>query len=194
MRNICVGIAAIAVSVGTMSVAAQGRNFSGTWVVDSEKTMAAAEAAGMGSGGGTMVARSGGGAGGAVGAVAAAGGGESRRMIASGGEAVGTRSAGGGGAVGGVMVSADTVITMDGTSFSIEQGGTKTSYPLNGTEVAVTVRNYSGKARATWQGDTLVITQTVDMPNGPVTSSTNWSMEGDSLLRESGRKTYYKRK
>ena len=91
---------------------------------------------------------------GAGGAPGATGGVESRRMIAGGGGgAVGaTRSVSGGGAGGGVMVSADTVITMDGTAFSIEQGGVKTSYPLNGSEVTVELRGgTTGKAHATWQ-------------------------------------------
>jgi hypothetical protein len=164
-----VGLTAIAVSVGTLSVAAQGRNFSGTWVVDSEKTMAAMAAAG---GGGTMTAAGG------------------------GGGAVVARSGGGGGRGGGMASagSTDTVISLDGTAFSLETGGVKTVYPLNGTEVLVEVRGVTGKGQAAWQGDVLTITTTLDSPNGPVTSSTKWSMEGDSLVRETARKAYYKRK
>src|SRR5688572_2031841 len=45
MRNMCLGITAVVVTVGMVSVNAQGRNFSGTWVVDSEKTMAAMQTA-----------------------------------------------------------------------------------------------------------------------------------------------------
>ena len=48
-------VAAVLLSVG---VGAQGRNFSGAWVIDSEKTAAA--------GGGAMGGRGGGGGGGAV--------------------------------------------------------------------------------------------------------------------------------
>jgi hypothetical protein len=192
MRNICVGIAAIAVSVGTMAVAAQGRNFSGTWVVDSEKTMAAAPTAAAG--GGAVMARSaGGGAGGGGetrvmaggGGIATAGGGGGERRAVAGGQ---------GGAAGGVMVSADTVISMDANAFSLEQGGVKNSYPLNGSEVTVEMRGLSGKASAAWQGDVLVITTTIERPDGPVTTTARWSIEGDSLVRDTGRKTFYKRK
>ena len=184
MRHMCVGITALAVSVGVLSVAAQGRNFSGTWVIDSEKTMAAASTAGSGSGGGAVMARGGGGGRGGVstGGLVATG---------TGGSATAT---GGGGGRGGAMISTDTIISMDGGAFSVEAAGVTTSYPLNGTEVAVDIRGMSGKARAAWQGDTLVITTTLDSPNGPVTSSAQWSMEGDSLVRGTTRKTYYKRK
>lgn len=164
-----------------MSVAAQGRNFSGTWVVDAEKTAAAAPAGG---GGGGAVISSGGG-----GAVAT-------RSIAGGGVGGGVRSAGGGG----VMVrsaasgSTDTVITLDASTFTIEVGGVTTSYPTNGTETPVEVRGQAGRASAKWTGDVLTITTTIEGPNGPVTSSQSWSLEGESLVRETARKTYYKRK
>lgn len=183
MRNMCVGITALAVSVGVLSVAAQGRNFSGTWVIDSEKTLAAASTAGGSGGGGTVMARAGGGGRGGV----ATGG-----LVATG--TGGGTATGSGGGRGGAMISTDTIISMDGGAFSVEAAGVTTSYPLNGTEAAVDVRGMSGKARAAWQGDTLVITTTLESPNGPVTSSTQWSMEGDSLVRGTTRKTYYKRK
>lgn len=197
MRHMCVGLAAIAVSVGVMSAASQGRSFSGTWVVDSEKTMAAMPAGGGGAGG-AVIARSGGSGGSMApaGGVAVGGGGGVARGSGGGG-GVAVMSAGG---TGGGMVaragtgSSDTIIRLDATTFSLEAGGAKTAYPLNGTEVPVEVRGIGGHGRAAWEGDTLVITTTLDSPNGPVTSVARWSMDGDSLVRETARKTYYKRK
>lgn len=58
MRQMAV-MAALAVGMSVMSVAAQGRNFSGTWVVDAEKTAAAAPAGG--GGGGAVISGGGGG-------------------------------------------------------------------------------------------------------------------------------------
>jgi hypothetical protein len=170
MRQIAV-MAALAVGVSVMSVAAQGRNFSGTWVVDAEKTAAAAPAGG---GGGAVATRS----------------------IAGGGVGGGVRSAGGGGAIvrSTASGSTDTVITLDASTFTVEVGGVTTSYPTNGTETPVEVRGQAGRASAKWTGDVLTITTTIEGPNGPVTSSQSWSLEGESLVRETARKTYYKRK
>ena len=221
MRNMCLGITAVAVTVGMVSVNAQGRNFSGTWVVDSEKTMAAMQTAT-----GERRIVEGGGVGGrargtAAGAVVSAGGGggaaASATAVARGSGGGGTReiaSAGGGGGVGaagtevraarggGAVVSADTVIAIDANSFSTDIGGVHTRYPLDGSEVTVPVRSRGpegavtseGKARASWKGDMLVIETTVNSPDGPVTSPTSWFLEGDSLVRLTTRRTYYKRK
>jgi hypothetical protein len=205
MRNMCLGITAFVVTVGMVSAGAQGRNFSGTWVIDSEKTMAAAQAA-MGEMASAVTARGGGGArggrGSGTGEVVAGGGG-----VAVGGTVV-ARSGGGGGGGGvaaagsgarggrggGVGVAADTVITMDASTFTLDSGGFQTSYPINGTEATVQTRSGTAKARASWKGDTLVIDQTIDSPNGPVTSTTSWFLEGDSLVRLTTRRTYFKRK
>lgn len=205
MRNMCVGITAIVVTVGMASVGAQGRNFSGTWVIDSEKTMAAMQAA-VGEMTGAVVARSGGGGGrgGAMvsagggggvagGAVARSGGGGGVASAGSGGGTM-TAAGGGGGRGGAVGVATDTVITLDASTFSTDIGGIHTSYPLNGSEVTIQLRNSEARAKASWKGDTLVIEQTINSPNGPVTSTTSWFLEGDSLVRETTRKTYYKRK
>lgn len=195
MRNMCVGITAIVVTVGMASVGAQGRNFSGTWVIDSEKTMAAMQTA-AGEMAGAVVARSAGG-GGRGGAMVSAGGGggvAGGAVARSSGGGTMTAAGGGGGRGGAVGVATDTVITLDATTFSLDSGGIHTSYPLNGTEVTVQVRNSEARAKASWKGDTLVIEQTIDSPNGPVTSTTSWFLEGDSLVRETTRKTYYKRK
>lgn len=193
MRNMFVGLAAIAVSAGVMSAAAQGRGFSGTWVVDLARTMEAS----AGGQGGAVMARAGGSGGSmaAAGGVAAGGMGGGAAVARGGGSGV----VSGGGAGGGMVAragagSSDTIISLDATAFSVEAGGAKTTYPLNGTDVPVEVRGTGGRARATWEGDTLVITTTLDSPNGPVTSVTRWSLEGESLVRETARKTYYRRK
>ena len=216
MRNMSLGITAFVVSVGMISVGAQGRSFSGTWVIDGDKTMAANQASGQTEG--RVVARGvgGGGGGSATGGVVTAGGGggtggaavaRSGRVIAgegasasgTGGVAVGgVMTAGAGGARGtraGVAVSSDTVITMDATTFTIDQGGFQTSYPLNGNETTIQTRGgQAAKARASWKGDMLMIEQTLDTPDGPVTSTTSWFLEGDSLVRLTRTRTYYKRK
>ena len=224
MRNMCLGITTFVVSVGMVSVGAQGRNFSGTWVIDSEKTMAAAQAAlgetvaagggetrvmrgtgtgegtaaGSGSATGRVVARGAGGGG-------ASGTGEGTTR-ARGGVAVGgtVSAAGGGGAAGtgevravrggGAGVSTDMVIAIDGNTFSTNMGGVQTSYPLDGSEVTVQTRGGDAKARASWKGDMLVIETTINGPDGPVTSTTSWFLEGDSLVRLTTRRTYYKKK
>jgi hypothetical protein len=192
-----VGLAAIVVSVGVMSAAGQGRSFSGTWVIDSEKTIAAMSASGGGGaisgggGGGAAMVRSGGSGGGAVSAGAGGGTGGGMAVASAGG---GGGVGGGGGAMVRSTTSPDTIIAMDASTFSVEANGVKTSYPLNGAEVAVDVRGAAGRAKASWQGDVLVVSTTVESPNGPVTSVVRWSMEGDSLVRETARKSYYKRK
>jgi hypothetical protein len=218
MRNLCMGVAAVivCVNVAGMSAAGQGRNFSGTWVIDLERTMEARReamsssptgvvVAGGGGGGrggaiagGTMVASGGGGS-----AVIARGGGAGGggTMVASGGGG-GVAVAGGGGggrggviaSVGGVSVNTETIIALDSSAFSIEIGGVQTSYPLNGSDVVVQMRGAEGRAHASWAGDKLVIETTMDSVNGPVVNRTSWFIEGDALVRETTSKTYYKRK
>lgn len=196
MRYVCAGITAVVISAAAMSAAGQGRSFSGTWVVDQERTMEATRVLMEGAVSGAVVTRRDGGEarGGGGGTVSAGGGGR----VAAGAVVGGGAGSGGGvvarsGGAGG-SVSPDTIIAIDASAFSIEAGGVRTSYPLNGAEVVVQVRNRDGRARASWAGDKLVIETTVDSPDGPVVSSASWFMEGDSLVRETSRKTYYKRK
>ena len=215
MRNMCLGITAIVVTVGMVSADAQGRNFSGTWIIDGEKTRAAAEAAMVESAratGGTITAAGSSGVPVVAGEVRAVGGGGRARGTGSGeGTAAGAgggvaagglATATGGGAVraarggggGGAGVPTDMVITMDGSTFTLDQSGFQTSYPTNGTEVTIATRGGSAKAKASWKGDMLVIEQTIDSANGPVSSTTSWFLEGDSLVRLTTRRTYFKRK
>lgn len=206
MRNMCLGITAVVMTAGMVSVGTQGRNFSGTWVIDSEKTMAAMQAT-TGETAGAVVARSGGGGGrggsvtgGAISAAGSGGGvavarGSGGGAVAVGGSGVMTAAAGGGGGRGGgVGVATETVIAIDTAMFSIDSGGFQTNYPLSGSEATIQTRSGEAKAHASWKGDTLVIEQTIDTPNGPVTSTTSWFLEGDSLVRLTTRRTYYKRK
>jgi hypothetical protein len=159
----------------------------------------------------------GGGGGGAVGGVARGGGGGGRgtgtgEVVAGGGGGVavgGTMTAAGvggarGGRGGGVGVTSDIVIAIDGNSFSTDIGGVHTTYPLNGSEVTVPMQGGArgggavtvteAKARASWKGDMLVIETTIAGPEGPITNTTSWFLEGDSLVRLTTRRTYYKRK
>jgi len=189
-------VAAVLLSVG---VGAQARNFSGAWVIDSEKTMAAGGgAAGGRGGGGAMVARSGGdvAAGGAVavgGARSASGGG----TVAAAGVG-GARGGGGGGGV-----APGLSLTMDANSFTLVNGATTTTYKLDGSVTNIENPMRKVSAKASWQGDKIAIETTAEGPNGPIVTHAFWYLEGDYLVRENKstgpdgqevvRKTYYKR-
>jgi type IV secretion system protein TrbL len=184
-------VAAVLLSVG---VGAQGRNFSGVWVIDSEKTAASGGGTVAGGGGGVMTrsiaagstagaAAVSGGAGGGGGAVAAGGGSRAR--------------SGGSGVAPGVSV------TMDANAFTLVNGATTTTYKLDGS--VTNIENPRGKvsAKASWQGDRITIESTSETPNGVVTTHASWYLEGEYLVRENKstspdgqeviRKTYYKR-
>ena len=176
-------VAAVLVSVG---VGAQGRNFSGTWVVDQEKTAAAG--GGAVGGGGAVVARSG------DRAIATAGGG------GGGGVAV---AAGGGGARAVAGVASGLSLAMDANAFTVVNGATTTTYKLDGSVTNIESRMGTARAKASWQGDKIAIETTSDSPNGAIVTHAFWYLEGDSLVRENKstgpdgqdvvRKTYYKR-
>ena len=198
-RAVLMGVAAAALmSVG---LGAQGRNFSGTWAIDSEKTMAANVGVAGGGGGGRGGAVAAGGelrrVGGDAGAVAVAGGGA--RGGGGGGE-VRARSGGAGGAV---AVPAGTTIAIDAKSFTITQGQNATVYALDGSASDVSNAARKATAKATWQGDKLNIETTSEGPNGPVVSHAAWYLEGEWLVRENTatgpdgqattRKTYFKK-
>ena len=197
-RAVLVGAAAAALM--SVSLYAQGRNFSGTWTIDTEKTQAAN--AGMATAGG----RGGGGGGG--GAVA----GEVRRTVDTGAVAVGGGGArGAGGGTGGAMVARSgaaggpvgTTITLDAKSFSVTQGETTTAYALDGSATDISNAMRKATAKASWQGDKLVIQTTAEGQNGPVVTQATWYLEGESLVRENSstgadgqaitRKTYFKK-
>jgi hypothetical protein len=192
-RAVIVSVAAAALmSVG---LGAQGRNFSGTWTIDQEKTTAAnagmAGAGGRGGGGGGTIERR-------VGDPVAAG------AVAVGGGG-GARGGGGGGAVvaRGASGPVGTTITLDTKSFSITQGETTTAYALDGSATDISNAMRKATAKASWQGDKLVIQTTAEGQNGPVVTQATWYLEGDSLVRENSsttpdgqamtRKTYFKK-
>ena len=190
-------VAAVLMSVGA---GAQGRNFSGTWTIDAEKTAAA----GGGAAGGVVGGRGG-------------GGGESRVMVAgSGGDrsaAAATAVGGGGargGAVGGVVVaggggarSTGMSVTMDANSFTLVNGATTTTYKLDGSVTNIENPRGTVTAKAAWQGDKIAIETTSEGPNGAIVTHAFWYLEGDYLVRENKstspdgqeivRRTYYKR-
>ena len=188
-------LSAVAAALMSVGVYAQGRNFSGTWTIDSEKT-AASNPAGGGGGrggavGGTMVRQSSGADVVAVGGGARGGGG--------GGGAVVARS-GAGGAVGGPV---PTTIAIDAKSFTLTSGQNATVYALDGSVTDVSNARSKATAKAAWQGDKLVIETTAEGPNGPVVSQAAWYLDGEWLVRENSstgadgtavvRKTYFKK-
>jgi len=187
-------VAAVLLSVG---VGAQGRNFSGAWVIDQEKTVAAGGGAmGGRGGGGGGVARSGGdGSAAAAVAVGAGGRGGGGAVAAAGG------ARGGGGGVGGVAPGLS--LTMGANSCTLVNGATTTTYKRDGwgTNIENPMRKVS--AKASWQGDKIAIETTAEGPNGPIVTHAFWYLEGDYLVRENKstgpdgqevvRKTYYKR-
>jgi hypothetical protein len=116
-------------------------------------------------------------------------------VAAAGGGGGGSVRAVAGGIGGGRGVAADMVVTSDGSTFTIDNGGFVTSYPTNGSETTIQLRGgASAKARASWKGDMLVIEETRDTPEGATTVTTSWFLEGDSLVRLNNRRTYYKKK
>ena len=171
-----VGIGIVTAMLLTTGIGAQGKNFGGTWTVDSEKTIAAGGSVGAGGrgGGGGGVARSGGGGGAATGAVVAVGGG-------GGGVA---RSGGGGGRGGGSATPVPMAVTVDARSFSITTGETVTTYPLDGSVKDISNEVRAASAKASWQGDKVVIETTATGPNGPVVTTASWYLEGEWLVRE----------
>lgn len=196
-RAVMMGV--VAATLMSVGLGAQGRNFSGTWTIDSEKTAAAN--VGVAGGGG---ARSGGG-GGAVGEVRRVGGDAGAVAVGAGGGrggggAVVARSGGAGGAV---AAPAGTTIALDTKSFTVTQGETSTVYALDGSTSDVSTARRKATAKSAWQGDKLVIETTAEGPDGPVVSKAAWYLEGEWLVRENSstgpdgtaltRKTYFKK-
>ena len=196
MRRV-IPVMAMVGALWTADVIAQGRNFAGNWTVDVERTSAANAAMGGGGGGarggrgaatgGTMVAAAGTGTaveqrtttGGAV-AVAGGGGGRGGGTISAAPAGAGMRSGGG---------PTPTVIAMDAGSFKIGSGENITSYKTDGSVQTITTARGEVKAKAAWKGDKLVIETTSEGPNGPLTSTNTWYLEGESLIRETNSTT-----
>jgi len=197
MKRVLPGLTLVAAALMAVGVTAQGRNFSGNWTVDVERTTAANAAltSAAGAGGGTVMARSGGGGGrgGAVGGVEV--------PVAAAAGAGGMRSGGGGGRGG--AVAGPTVIAIDAASFTIGTGDSKTAYKLDGTPTVVPGPNGDRTSKTAWKGDHLVIETTSQGPAGPIVQTTTWYLEGEALVREVStptpegnpivRKTYFKK-
>ena len=198
--------AAVLLSAG---LAAQGRNFGGTWTIDTEKTAAAGGGGGGrggGGGGGAVVARSGGAGGGAVaaggtgGAVMATGGGGARGGGGAGCGAVARTGGGGGGAM---ITTAGMTLALDANTFTITQGQMSTTYHTDGSTTNLDTAGRKASAKAAWQGDKLVIETTTESANGTMVTQATWYLDGDSLVRENKtttpdgqeitRKTFFKR-
>jgi hypothetical protein len=85
----------------------------------------------------------------------------------------------------------------------VTQGETTTAYALDGSATDISNAMRKATAKASWQGDKLVIQTTAEGPNGPVVSQATWYLEGESLVRENSstgpdgqaitRKTYFKK-
>ena len=174
-------VAAAVAVVWSVGVSAQGRNFGGQWVIDAEKTSAAAP---------TMVAAGGGGGGTRV-----ATGVVTQRPVAT---TAAVERGGAGGGRGGAAIG-PMGVAIDASAFTVTQGETATIYKLDGSPVVVESGTRRSTSRAAWQGDKLVIQTTTEIDGNSRTSTTTWYLEGEHLVREAGsgegisRKTYYKR-
>jgi hypothetical protein len=187
-------MSAVAAALMTVSLGAQGRNFGGTWSIDAEKTAASNPAMSGGRGGGGA---RGGGGGGAIVATSAT------TTATAGAVAVGGGGRGGGGGgvarSGGAGTPAVTTVTVDANTFTLVQGQTTTSYRTDGSVTNLDNEMRKASAKASWQGDKLVVETTTETPNGPIVGHATWYLEGEWLVRENAdgteviRKTYYKR-
>jgi hypothetical protein len=157
-------------------LSAQGRNFSGTWVVDAERTAAANSGAVMAGAAGGGFARVGSGGGGAG---ARGGGGGGAVVAAPTGAGAVMRSGGGGGR----GMAGPMTLAIDATSFSVGSGETATVYRLDGSLSTIPSARGDIIAKANWKGDQLVIETTAPGPNGPLVTTTTWYLEGESLVR-----------
>jgi len=211
MKRVSATIGAAAVLLlMTTGLFAQGKNFAGSWTIDTERMAAVAGAAGGGVGG----MRSGGGGGGG-GAVMVAG------ATAGGGGGGGMRSSGGGGrgGGGGTMTAAGSTtpppvgatgspaslsFDITATAVTVSNGTTGTAYQLDGSALAFTSVRGEATAKASWKADHFVIETTIAGASGPIVTTSQWYLDDQGLVNESStktadgqstnRKTYYKRK
>jgi hypothetical protein len=204
-----IGAAAVLLLI-TTGLFAQGRNFAGSWTVDSERMAAVAGVAGQPTGrggGGGGGARSGGGGVMVAGAPAGGGGGTG-----------GMRSGGGGGRGGGAMVGGSTTpppvgatgspaslsFEITATAVTLSNGTTDTAYHLDGSALAFSTVRGDATARASWKADHFVIETTINGTAGPIVTTSAWYLDDQGLVNESStktadgqstsRKTFYKRK
>ena len=109
---------------------------------------------------------------------------------------------GGGGRPGGMGMQGPMTLTLDATSLTSEregpQGPIKIVYKLDGSEQSIAMGPMTMKAKAKWEGSTIVIEQTRDGQNGPMTTKQIYSLEGEHLVitnetPRGSRKTFYKK-
>ena len=202
MKRTAVALGVAVVTLWSAGAFAQGRNFAGTWTIDSDRMMAAGGGIAVAAGGGGGRGGRGGGSSAGGGAVQAVGGGSGGAVAVAGGGGGGGGARGGRG--GGSMMAGPLSITMDATTFTIGNGATSSAYRLDGTATTVEGPGLHSTAKAAWKGDRLVIETTTDTVNGAVVATAAWYLEGDSLIRETSspsptggdptiRKTYYKK-
>lgn len=94
---------------------------------------------------------------------------------------------GGGGRMGRGMMGGPVTITQTADALTIEREGRngtmKTEYKLDGTETEVRAgRGGMGKAKAHWDGATLVIETTAEGMNGPMTIKETRSLAADGTM------------
>ena len=154
MKRARVGIMAAAVfAVAALAFAQAKPDFSGTWTLDPE-------ASGMAAPGG-----------------------------APGGAPAGTGGGGGRGGGGGALGAGPTTVKQTGDTLTIERtmGENKvvTTYKLDGTESKNTMQGRGGPVEsvstAKFDGGTLTITTKQDMGNGPMESTSKWTLSGGAL-------------
>jgi len=137
---------------------------------------------------------------------------DAEKTAASNADAGGGGGGGGGGGRGGRgggMDQGPMTLTVDATSLTRESEGpngpVKLVYKLDGSEQTVSMGRGEAKAKAKWEGATIVIETTRQSQDGtPITSKAVYAIEGDWLVisnTQPGRgggeprtmKTYYKK-
>ena len=112
-----------------------------------------------------------------------------------------------GGAPGRGMGGPVASITFDAASLTTERQGRDGAamqqvFKLDGSETTLSMGQMSGKATAKWEGNTVVVTTTIETPNGARTTKAVYAIEGDLLVVTSTRpgqngevttKAYYKK-
>lgn len=93
---------------------------------------------------------------------------------------------GGGGGRPGGMGSGPLTLTVDAATLTSEREGpngvVKLVYKLDGTEQTITMGQGEAKAKAKWEGNTLVVETTREGQNGVMTTKAIYTIEGDYLV------------
>ena len=99
---------------------------------------------------------------------------------------------GGQGGRGGMGMMGAGTLTIDAATMVIERAGRdgavmKTEYKLDVSEQDIAMGQMTSKAKAKWDGATLVVETTRQTQNGAMTSKQTYSMEGEWLVSTSTR-------